>query len=79
MNEKHDRIIDAYIDLVKKCNTAKTKYEHDKFDNQIEGFFVATKAIGFKGALIYEGDMHYINQGIDRPMIGGRFLDWEPQ
>lgn len=30
------------------------------------------------GQMIMDADMHYIGQGIDRPMTGGIFHDWIP-
>lgn len=73
-----ERMRMAYIELLEKANNAETYDEHREYENKITGFLDCSRAVGFTG-LLSIGDMHYINQGIDRPMCGGLWLDWEPK
>lgn len=73
MHEKH-------IELVEAVNNAKTQAEHDRAEAMLEGFRLALDESGspFYGQLLMDCDRRYMDQGIDRPMCCGVFLDWKP-
>jgi len=70
-----------HIDLAVAVNNAKTEREHREAELRLNGYLDAIRD-GFgsavSGRMIMECDMYYLNQGIDRPMCGGVFLDWKP-
>jgi len=68
----------AHLYLVEEVNNAKDKLKHDMATNWLFGFRHALDVLGVLGQEIIACDMHYLDQGIDRPMIGGEFLDWKP-
>lgn len=73
MHKKH-------IELVEAVNNAKTQQEHDLAEAVLKGFRLALaeaydSELGF---MLMDCDSHYMNQGIDRPMCCGVFLDWKP-
>lgn len=71
------------IRLVEAVNSAKTQREHELAEAKRQGFFAALEAGGWSeagiGRLVMDGDTHYINRGVDRPMCGGVWLDWKPE
>lgn len=73
MHEKH-------IELVEAVNNAKTQDEHDRAEAVLSGFRIALEESQspFFGGLLMDCDRHYLDQGIDRPMCCGVFLDWKP-
>ncbi len=74
-NKKLDKLD---IELVEKINNAKTKFMQEKYCDQRKGLLMAAEALGFDaGQMLMNADNYYINQGIDRPMCGGEFLDWK--
>jgi hypothetical protein len=68
-----------HIELVEAVNNAKTHQEHDRALAVLEGYRIALHyaLAQFSGHLI-ACDKHYMDQGIDRPMCCGVFLDWTP-
>lgn len=70
-------IRDKHIMLVELVNNSKSRYEHDLNLNYLRGWRTGVYDTGYRISLI-ECDLHYINNGIDVPMCGGVFLDWEP-
>jgi len=66
-----------HIELVEEVNNSKTYQEHFARDMHLCGFREALDLMGYKNFRI-EADLHYINQGVDRPMCCGVFLDWKP-
>lgn len=68
----------AYLELLEEVNNAKTRSEHHEYECKIIGFLECSRALGFTG-LSTIGDLHYLTQGVDRPMCGGIWLDWEPE
>jgi predicted ATP-dependent serine protease len=71
--------LDKMIELTEAVNNSKNEVEHNWNMAVRHGFLKGVEASGGNsGRLIIECDLHYINQGIDRPMCGGEFLDWEP-
>lgn len=62
-------------------NEAKTSSDNMRARWILHGFreCVTVSFGGLRsGDLIVEADAYYLNQGIDRPMCGGVWLDWEP-
>ena len=70
-----------HIDLTVAVNNATTEREHREAQLKLDGYYEAIRD-GFGstvvGRMIMECDCYYINQGIDRPMCGGVWLDWHP-
>jgi len=66
-----------HIRLVESVNNAKTKREHDLADAHLYGWRQGVKATG-GDVDVCGADMFYLNQGIERPMCCGVWLDWEP-
>jgi hypothetical protein len=68
--------------LVQAVNGSTTEITRLAATNYLQGFRecvrVMTGGDGTLGCLIIEADLHYINQGMDRPMCGGVWLDWKP-
>lgn len=70
----------AYINLVVAVNDAQTAKDHRENDCMRQGFLACLTLIRGQvsaGQLLMEADRHYLNQGIERPMCGGVWLDWE--
>lgn len=68
---------EKHIELVEAVNNATTEIEHSIADAKLHGFRLGLRHAGAKLNLA-DCDMFYIDQGIDRPMCCGVFLDWEP-
>lgn len=71
------------ISIVDAINGSKTRDIHSRNEAFRQGFFEGLKCCGWSdadvGRLIMDADMHQMNNGIDRPMCGGVWLDWEPE
>ncbi len=68
-------LTDKYISLVIKVNNSKTKEEHLENQNHLNSWMEGVKDSNGVVRLV-EADLYYLNQGIDRPMCCGVFLDW---
>lgn len=71
-----------YIVLVEAVNRAATNEQWREADARrrgwVDGWAFGTGAdMAARGCLLSEGDLHYLDQGMDRPMCGGVWLDWE--
>jgi len=66
---------DKHIELVEAVNNSSTNRGHDLANAVLHGWMKGVEDCGFRIDLC-AADMHYINQGIDRPMCCGVFLDW---
>ena len=79
---RYTHILTEYLKLVQEINDARTVAEHMAANFQLSGLKRCLKAMGWNdgdiGSLIVDGDSHFLAQGVDRPMCGGVFLDWEP-
>lgn len=71
-------LFERHIELVEAVNNAKTLREHELAEARLRGFRDGLEIQGKIGQLS-ACDLHYITQGIDRPMCCGVFLDWEPE
>ena len=74
-------ISERHIEMVRAVNEAKTGYENSRARWILYGFREAVTTIlgGVRsGELVIDADLYYLNQGIDRPMCGGVWLDWKP-
>ena len=68
-------LYDEYIKRLLEVNDeTKTAEEHERlrieFMGWKQGIFSAT-------AQFFNGDVYYLERGVDRPMCCGEFLDWE--
>lgn len=71
ISAEHARLLDA-------VNNANTEYEHTRAEAFLNGWRRGVESCG--RAIDYCGaDMYYINQGVERPMCCGVFLDWKPE
>lgn len=73
---------EAHIACVEAVNNAKTQSEHDAASLFLRGFRAGLQAAEQDGIAhgyhLIACDQHYLDQGIDRPMCCGVFLDWSP-
>lgn len=69
---------ETHIDLIRKVNKSKTVKEHELNQKYLSGWRDGVHATGQQLGY-WLCDMHYLNQGIDRPMCVGVFLDWKPE
>jgi len=68
---------EMHLKLVQNVNNATTKHEHDLNEACLSGFRMGLAMVGGKLDWAYP-DLHYMHQGINRPMCCGVWLDWEP-
>jgi len=73
MSDLHTR----HIELVEAVNASTTQLQHDIRYAHLKGFRDGIEAAGLRVPLV-EADLHYLNQGINRPMCCGVWLDWKP-
>lgn len=73
-DEVRDKLLKRHIELVERVNKTNqnTKENYDA-SNVLYGFREALEVMGINQLI--ECDLHYLNQGIDRPMCAGVFLD----
>lgn len=69
-------LFEKHIELVEAVNNAKTEREHDMHGDILHGFRECLYFMGINQLM--DCDLHYLNQGIDRPMCCGVFSDWAP-
>lgn len=65
-----------HIDLLEAVNNSKNQAEHDLAYYRLVGFREAMDCFGLNQLM--QCDLHYLNQGIERSMCCGVWLDWEP-
>ena len=70
LHEKH-------ILRIELVNESKTQDEHDHALTSLRHWRQGVEDAGLRIDLC-AADFHYLNQGIDRPMCCGVWLDWEP-
>jgi len=75
MGDLHTR----HIALVEAVNAAESEVDHRIAEARLRGFREAAGALGRDYGMHIAADLHYIDQGIDRPMCAGVFLDWQPR
>jgi hypothetical protein len=79
---RYSHILAEYLRIVQVINDSKAVSEHISGHDQLIGLKRCLTAMGWSdadiGNLIMDGDRHYLSIGIDRPMVGGVFLDWQP-
>lgn len=68
---------DKHIELVEAVNNARSEEEHRLAHARLDGFRQGLLSCGIHPNLI-ACDLHYLDQGIERPMCAGVFLDWTP-
>jgi len=71
-----NKLFEKHIELVVKVNSADSELQHTMAERELYGFRMALEALNINQLM--ECDWHYIDQGIDRPMCCGVFLDWQP-
>lgn len=69
-------LLKKHIELVEAVNNSDTQINHDLADRRLRGFRDALEVLNIHQLI--DCDLHYINQGIDRPMCCGVFIDWKP-
>lgn len=69
------RYYDEFIRRLLLVNDeSKTEAEHRIFKAELRGWVDGVEAAtGYR----FNGDYYYIQQGIDRPMCCGEFMDWK--
>lgn len=68
-----------YRFLVVACNEAKTQEAHDELTKLSEVVWSKIKeTYPHPGMILMDCDNFYLERGVDRPMCGGRFLEWKP-
>ena len=72
---------EKYIELVEIVNKAHTAQEHEIAHAVLDGFCAALELDPIVNvvAIGMEADLYYLNQGINRPMCLGVWLDWTPK
>lgn len=68
-------VFEKHIQLVEKVNNAPNSQLHHAYSMELHGFRTVLRLLGIDQLM--ECDLHYIDQGIDRPMCCGVFLDKE--
>lgn len=58
-------------------NNSRTKREHNDRQQHLWGWREAMRVVGYDLDMC-AADMHYIDQGVDRPMCCGVWNDWKP-
>ncbi len=71
----NDEIFEKHIQLLEKVNNAPTNDLHHVYCMELYGFRTALRLVGINQLI--ECDLYYLDQGIDRPMCCGVFLDRE--
>jgi hypothetical protein len=72
---KNESIFEQHIHLVERVNNAKTRREEFDALNVLSGFRMALNLVGINQLM--ECDLYFMDQGIERPMCCGVFLDVE--
>lgn len=67
-----------HIKLIEAVNDAEDEHTHFERMLYLRAWRDGVEATGRKLDLC-AADMHYLNQGIDRPMCCGVWLDWVPK
>lgn len=70
-------LYEKHIELVEAVNNAKTELEHILAVSLLAGWREGCSDAGKPVSLI-DADLYYIDQGIERPICCGEFLDWKP-
>lgn len=69
---------EKHIQLVEAVNNASTETEHFAAEIRLRGWREGMEDAGRPVSLL-AADSFYLDQGIDRPMCCGVFLDWRPR
>jgi hypothetical protein len=79
MNSFYEKLIQK----IEAVNNAKTQEEHDEnyliLNSWKDGVRDCAKHLGLFISVMADADNYYLDQGINRPMCCGVWLDWEPQ
>lgn len=71
----YDEVFEKHIQLLEKVNNAPNSRLHYAYSMELHGFRAALRLLGINQLM--ECDLYYLDQGIDRPMCCGVFLDNE--
>ena len=64
--------------LVKAVNTSKIVVQREKELSYLDGWRKGVESCGI--VIDYQAvDLFYINQGVNRPMVCGVWIDWKPE
>ena len=72
------QLLDKHIELVESVNNSRTIAEHESAKQRLRGFRDALDHMEPRPMHLVKCDHHYLDQGIDRPMCCGVWLDWVP-
>jgi hypothetical protein len=70
----YDELLQKHIKLVQMVNSADSKSQHDLALSKLRGFREGLEVLGVNQ--LADCDNFYINQGVERDMCAGVFLDW---
>jgi hypothetical protein len=68
---------EKHIERIERVNLAIDEVEHGIRRRELRAWRAGVEDAGGRLDLI-GADLHYIDKGIDRPMVCGVWLDWEP-
>ena len=72
-------IREKHIAMVEAVNNATTRDEHERAESALGGFRAACDILIPGNWFRMEADLHYMDQGVDRPLCCGVFCDWAPE
>lgn len=67
-----------HLELIRAVNEATTHDERQRALWYLDGWREGRRSAG-RPVDLMEGDLYYIEAGIERPMCCGVWLDWTPQ
>lgn len=71
-------LFEKHIHLINLVNASVTKAEHDIRQRELSMWRIGVEDTGRK--LDYcDCDLYFMAKGIDRPMVCGVWLDWQPK
>jgi hypothetical protein len=69
---------EIYILKIQEINNARNRPDHDCLLDRLNGWVRGVQAVSPDKYFCLIGDNFYLDQGIDRPMCCGVWLDWRP-
>ena len=76
----YEKLCEMFVSRTVRANEAKTLHERNAATSERRGILdsiIALYGQAAGGQAVMEADAHYLCQGIDRPMTGGVFHNWE--
>jgi len=72
----YELLFNKHIGLVKAVNESKTQAEYNHAAAKLNGYRDCLDVLGINQ--LTDCDNFYLEQGVDRDMCCGVFLDWQP-